>query len=60
MFGKPCPRPLDPDVVVLPWVWTYLYKIDPVTLEDVEKSFLTCSGGTRHGKVVTLAETYAA
>jgi hypothetical protein len=60
MFGKPCPRPLDPDVVVLPWVWTYLYKIDPVTLEDVEKSRGTCNGGTRHGKVVTLAETYAA
>jgi hypothetical protein len=51
MFGKPCPRPLDPDVVVLPWVWTYLYKIDPVTLEDVEKSRGTCNGGTRHGKV---------
>jgi hypothetical protein len=60
MFGKPCPRPLDPDVVVLPWVWTCLYKIDPVTLQDVEKSRGTCNGGTRHGKVVTLAVTYAA
>jgi hypothetical protein len=61
MFGKPCPRPLDPDVIVLPWVWTYLYKIDPpVTHEDVKKSCGTCNGGTQHGKVVTLEEKYVA
>jgi hypothetical protein len=60
MFGQPCPRPPDPKTVILPWVWTYLYKIDPMTLEDVEKSRGTCNGGTRYGKVVTLAETYAA
>ena len=38
MFGEPCPRPTDPDTVILPWVWSYLYKLDPVSLEDVEKS----------------------
>jgi hypothetical protein len=60
MFGEPCPHPSSADTVVLPWVWTYLYKIDPVSLEDVEKSRGTCNGGSRHGKIVTLAETYAA
>jgi hypothetical protein len=60
MFGEPCPRPLDDDVVVLPWVWSYLYKIDPITIEDVAKSRGTCNGGPRHGKVITIAETYAA
>ena len=60
MFGKPCPRPSAEDTVVLPWVWTYLYKVDPVSLEDVEKSRGTCNGGSKHSKIVTLAETYAA
>jgi hypothetical protein len=60
MFGEPCPRPLDDDVVVLPWVWSYLYKIDPISIEDVAKSRGTCNGGPRHGKVITIAETYAA
>jgi hypothetical protein len=41
-------------------VWTYLYKINPVLLEDVKKSCGTCNGGSCHGKIVTLAETYAA
>jgi hypothetical protein len=61
MFGQPCPRPLQGSkTFVLPWVWTYLYKIDPITLKDTAKSHGTCNGGSRHGKVVTLAETYAA
>jgi Reverse transcriptase (RNA-dependent DNA polymerase) len=34
--------------------------LDPTTLDDQAKSRGTCNGGTRHGKVVTLAETYAA
>jgi hypothetical protein len=59
MFGTPCPWPLDPDVVVLPWVWTYLYKIDHVMLEEVKKSCRACNGGTQHGKVVTLYATKA-
>jgi Reverse transcriptase (RNA-dependent DNA polymerase) len=61
MFGNPCPRPShDLDCVELPWVWTYLLKLDPVSLESLEKSCGTCNGGSRHGKIVTLAETYAA
>jgi hypothetical protein len=61
MFGKPCPQPAkNLNAIILPWVWTYLYKIDPITLEDTEKSRGTCNRGARHGKVVTLAETHAA
>lgn len=61
MFGKPCPRPpKGSNTVILPWVWTYLFKLDPMTLEDIAKSRGTCNGGSRHGKVITLAETYAA
>lgn len=60
MFGTPIPRPADRDTVILPWVWTYLYKTDPVTLKQVAKARGTCNGGPRYGKVVTLADTYAA
>lgn len=60
MFGAPIPRPNDPDTTVLPWVWTYLYKTDPLTLEQVPKARGTCNGGKRYGKVVTMADTYAA
>ena len=60
MFGEPCldPRWQGQLVTVLPWVWTYLYKVDPITLEDVEKSRGTYNGNTK--RIVTLAETYAA
>ena len=58
MFGDPVPRPRN--AVVLPWVWAYVYKTDPVTLQSTPKSRGTCNGGKRHGKIVTLAETYAA
>lgn len=58
MFGQPCAPP--PGATVLPWVWTYIMKIDPLTNEKVEKARGTCNGGPRYGKVVTLAETYAA
>lgn len=60
MFGTPCLRPRDDDSVILPWVWTYLHKIDPNTLEEVVKTRGTCNGGKGYGKAVTLAETYAA
>ena len=61
MFGNPVPRPpKDKKTVILPWVWTYLFKTDPITLDDMEKSRGTCNGGSKHGQVVTLAETYAA
>ena len=60
MFGTPTPRPIDRNTVILPWVWTYLHKIDPNSLEEVEKARGTCNGGKRYGRAVTLAETYAA
>jgi hypothetical protein len=60
MSGQPCRRPPDRDTVVLPWVWTHSHKIDPNSLEEVEKARGTCNGGQRHGKAVTLAETHAA
>jgi hypothetical protein len=60
MFGDPCERPNDPNAVILPFVWTYVHKIDPLTNEVVEKARGTCNGGKRHGKAVTIAETYAA
>ena len=45
MFGTPIPRPpKDSNIVILPWVWTYLFKIDPITLDDTEKSRGTCNG----------------
>jgi hypothetical protein len=55
MFGSPIPcQSLDRDAVILPWVWTYLHKIDPNSLEEVEKARGTCNGGKRHGRAVTL------
>ena len=60
MFGEPCSRPTDPNAVILPFVWTYVHKIDPLTNDTVEKARATCNGGKRHGKAVTIAETYAA
>jgi hypothetical protein len=60
MFGEPCERPDDPNAVILPFVWTYVHKIDPLTGAIVEKARGTCNGGKRHGKAVTIAETYAA
>jgi hypothetical protein len=60
MFGDPCTRPDDPNAVILPFVWTYVLKIAPITNEIVEKARATCNGGKRHGKAVTIAETYAA
>ena len=60
MFGEPCPDPRQSGVpaTVLDWVWTYLYKIDPVTLDEIPKARATCNGNKT--KIVTLAETYAA
>jgi hypothetical protein len=60
MFGDPCARPDDPNAVILPFVWTYIHKIDPITNEIVEKARGTWNGGKHHGKTVTIAETYAA
>ena len=61
MFGEPIPHPGDKHgLTILPWVWTYLYKLDPVTLENIAKARGTCNGGKRFGKIITLSETYAA
>ena len=57
MFGDPIPRPIG--AVVLPFVWTYLTKLDPLTGATIYKARGTCNGGKRFGKAVTLAETYA-
>jgi hypothetical protein len=60
MFGEPCLRPQDPNAVILPFVWTYVHKRAHKGDEIVEKARVTCNGGKRHGKAVTIAETYAA
>ena len=57
MFGDPIPRPKD--AIVLPFVWTYMEKEDPITGILNPKSRGTCNGGKRYGKAVTVAETYA-
>ena len=43
----------------LPWVWTYLYKEDPLTALDEAKARGTYNRGPQYGEAVTLAETYA-
>lgn len=57
MFGAPIPRPRG--ATILPFVWTYLIKEDPVTGQQIFKARGTCNGGKRYGRAVTLAETYA-
>ena len=61
MFGAPIPLPppvlIDGELIkptALPFVWTYLYK-DGLK----QKARATCNGGSRYGKAVTLAHTYA-
>jgi hypothetical protein len=60
MFGDPCERPNDPNAIILPFVWTYVHKIAPITDEIVEKAQATCNDGKRYGKAITIAEIYAA
>ena len=57
MFGAPIKRPAG--ATVLPFVWAYIIKIDPITGEPVFKARATCNGGKRYGKAITMAETYA-
>ena len=57
MFGDPVEE--EQGMTILPWVWTYLYKEDPLTGIDIEKSRSICNGGARYGEAITLAETYA-
>ena len=58
MFGKPIPRPFF-EAIILPFVWTYIMKEDPITGILRRKSRATCNGGKKYGKAVTAAETYA-
>lgn len=57
MFGDPIPRPFL--AIILPFVWTYLMKEDPLTGLLRRTSRATCNGGKKYGKAVTVAETYA-
>lgn len=57
MFGNPIKRP--PGATVLPFVWAYYMKVDPITDEPIYKARGTCNGGKQYGKAITLAETYA-
>jgi hypothetical protein len=47
-------------MTILPWVWSYVNKEDPLTGDTIWKSRGTCTGGPRYGAAITLAETYAA
>ena len=58
MFGDPVG--MEDWMMVLPWVWTYLFKEDPITAIDQEEARGICNGGPQYGEAVTLAETYAA
>ena len=44
---------------MLPFVWTYSTKTDPLTGNLIYKARATCNGGKRFGRAVTVAETYA-
>jgi hypothetical protein len=57
MFGTPISRPFE--AIILPFVWTYLMKEDPLTGILKRKAWATCNGGKKYGKAVTVAETYA-
>jgi hypothetical protein len=57
MFGQPIMRPQG--ATVLPFVWTYITKTDPLTGKIIYKARATCNGGKRFGRAVTVAETYA-
>ena len=57
MFGKPIPRPFF-EAIILPFVWTYIMKEDPITGLLCRKSRATCNGDKKYGKAVTVvAET---
>ena len=51
MFGRPCPRP--PNTNVLPFLWTYLIKDD-----GTKKARCVCNGAPSKG-TITLGPTYA-
>ena len=57
MFGTPIKRPYG--ATLLPFVWAYSIKIDPITGNLIYEARGTCNGGKRYGKAITMAETYA-
>ena len=58
MFGDLIP--MEDWMRVLPWVWIYLQKEDPLIGIKAPKTRGTCNGGPRYGEAVKLAETYTA
>jgi hypothetical protein len=59
MFGDPVKT--NQWMTILPWVWSYVNKEDPLLPGDtIRKSRGTCNGGPRYGAAITLAETYTA
>jgi hypothetical protein len=58
MFGDPVKA--NQWMTILPWVWSYVNKEDPLTCDTIRKSRGTCNGGPRYGAAITLAETYTA
>ena len=57
MLGAPIRRPKG--AIVLPLVWAYSTKLDPITGDIIYKARCTCNGGKRFGRAVTMAETDA-
>ena len=59
MFGNPVKRTIN--MVILPWVWTYMYKDTKGEInKDATKSRGTCNGGPRYCNKSSISETYAA
>ena len=59
MFGDPVQRTID--MVILPWVWTYMYKDTEGEInKDATKSRGTCNSGPRYCNKSSISETYAA
>ena len=59
MFGNPVKRTLE--MVMLPWVWTYIYRETKGEInKDATKSQGTCNGGPRYCDKSTISETYTA
>jgi hypothetical protein len=41
MFGDPCKWPNNPNVVILPLIWTYIHKITPITTNKIVEKACT-------------------
>ena len=56
MFGEPCNPP--PKAKVLMWVWTYMYKENPLTRIDKSKAQGTYDDGKHNGVVILHCKAY--